>query len=93
MNSTRSLRPCQTAAALLFSATFSSEIRLAVLASCCRDPLLIDIQARRTLQPIVRQWIIPVDRSATTELFIHLLRREQWGQYWCSPKNPQRSIS
>lgn len=64
---------------LLFSATFSSEIR-SLSGELLRDPLLIDISPPNTAAKSVRQWIIPVDKKRKTELFIHLLRREQWGQ-------------
>tara|TARA_R110000796_G_scaffold99567_1_gene207785 strand:+ start:42611 stop:43873 length:1263 start_codon:yes stop_codon:yes gene_type:complete len=64
---------------LLFSATFSSEIR-SLSSELLRDPLRIDISPPNTAAKSVRQWIITVDKKRKTELFIHLLRREQWGQ-------------
>lgn len=64
---------------LLFSATFSGAIRQ-LADQLLRDPLLIEISPANTTATSVRQWIIPVDKKRKTELFIHLLRSNQWGQ-------------
>jgi superfamily II DNA/RNA helicase len=64
---------------LLFSATFSDPIR-ALAASLLRDPLSIDVSPRNSTVKSIKQWLIPVDKKRKPELFIHLLKKDGWGQ-------------
>jgi len=64
---------------LLFSATFSDQIR-ALSNQMLRDPVRIEATPRNTTVAAVRQWIVPVDKKRKPELFVHLLKRHDWGQ-------------
>jgi superfamily II DNA/RNA helicase len=64
---------------LLFSATFSDEIR-AMAGKLLNDPLSIDISPRNTTVKRIKQWVVPVDKKRKTELFLHLLKTNRWGQ-------------
>ncbi|WP_226417479.1 DEAD/DEAH box helicase [Dechloromonas denitrificans] len=64
---------------LLFSATFSDEIRSMAKARL-RDPLSIEVSPRNTAASSVKQWVIPVDKKLKPELFLHLLKDRRWGQ-------------
>ncbi len=64
---------------LLFSATFSDEIR-AMAGKLLNNPLSIDISPRNTTVQRIKQWVIPVDKKRKTELFCHLLKVNRWGQ-------------
>ncbi|MDD2742105.1 MAG: DEAD/DEAH box helicase [Rhodocyclaceae bacterium] len=64
---------------LLFSATFSDEIR-AMAGKLLNNPLSIDISPRNTTVKRIKQWVVPVDKKRKTELFLHLLKTNRWGQ-------------
>ncbi len=64
---------------LLFSATFSDEIR-AMAGKLLRDPLSIEVSPRNTTVKAIAQWIVPVDKKRKPELFMHLLKQRRWGQ-------------
>ncbi len=64
---------------LLFSATFSDEIR-ALAAKMLHDPLSIEVSPRNTTVKRIKQWIVPVDKKRKPELFCHLLKQRRWGQ-------------
>jgi ATP-dependent RNA helicase RhlE len=64
---------------LLFSATFSDEIRQ-LAGELLRDPLNIEVAPRNTAARTVKQWLIPVDKKRKGELFLHLLAERGWGQ-------------
>jgi ATP-dependent RNA helicase RhlE len=64
---------------LLFSATFSDEIRR-MAGALLVAPLSIDASPRNTAAGRIRQWIVPVDKKRKAELFCHLLRKKRWGQ-------------
>ncbi len=64
---------------LLFSATFSDEIR-ALAGKLLRDPVSIEVSPRNTTVKRIRQWMVPVDKKRKAELFCHLLRQRRWGQ-------------
>ncbi len=64
---------------LLFSATFSDEIRL-MAGQMLNDPLSIEVSPRNVAASSVKQWIIPVDKKRKPELFCHLLRKQRWSQ-------------
>ncbi len=64
---------------LLFSATFSKEIRQ--LASDLLDkPTEIQVAERNTAADGVKQIVHPVDRRRKRELISHLIRTEDWSQ-------------
>ena len=64
---------------LLFSATFSDEIR-ALAGKLLGDPLSIEVSPRNTTVKAIAQWIVPVDKKRKPELFMHLLKKKRWGQ-------------
>ena len=64
---------------LLFSATFSEAIRL-LAGQMLDDPLSIEVSPRNVAASSVKQWLIPVDKKRKTELFCHLLKKQQWTQ-------------
>ncbi|NHZ39468.1 DEAD/DEAH box helicase [Massilia aquatica] len=64
---------------LLFSATFSDEIR-ALAGKLLSDPLSIEVSPRNSTVKRIRQWVVPVDKKRKPELFLHLLKKHRWGQ-------------
>jgi superfamily II DNA/RNA helicase len=64
---------------LLFSATFSDEIR-ALAGTLLKDPVRIEVSPRNTTVKAIRQWVVPVDKKRKPALFLHLLRKNRWGQ-------------
>ncbi len=64
---------------LLFSATFSEAIRQ-MAGELLRDPLSIEVSPRNAAAKSVRQWLVTVDKKRKSELFLHLLRKNRWGQ-------------
>ncbi|SHH01132.1 DEAD/DEAH box helicase [Massilia sp. CF038] len=64
---------------LLFSATFSDEIR-AMAGKLLADPLSIEVSPRNTTVQKIRQWVVPVDKKRKPELFLHLLAKKRWSQ-------------
>jgi superfamily II DNA/RNA helicase len=64
---------------LLFSATFSDQIR-AMAGKLLRDPLGIEVSPRNTTVKAIAQWVVPVDKKRKPELFMHLLKKQRWGQ-------------
>ena len=64
---------------LLFSATFSDEIK--TLADNLLDsPALIEVARRNTTAELVAQKIHPVDRDRKREMLTHLIRQYSWFQ-------------
>ncbi|MDR9231620.1 DEAD/DEAH box helicase [Burkholderia multivorans] len=64
---------------LLFSATFSDEIK-ALADSLLDSPALIEVARRNTTAETVAQKIHPVDRDRKRELLTHLIREHNWLQ-------------
>ncbi|HDR9045512.1 TPA: DEAD/DEAH box helicase [Burkholderia vietnamiensis] len=64
---------------LLFSATFSDEIK-ALADSLLDSPALIEVARRNTTAETVAQKIHPVDRDRKRELLTHLTREHNWFQ-------------
>ena len=58
---------------LLFSATFSDEIRR-LSREFLRDPAIVEVAARNATAAAVREVLYPVDRELKLELFEHLVR-------------------
>ena len=64
---------------LLFSATFSSDIKR--LADGLLDnPALIEVARRNTASEIVEQLVYPVDRERKRNLLSHLISSQEWKQ-------------
>ncbi|WP_336332860.1 DEAD/DEAH box helicase [Pseudomonas putida] len=64
---------------LLFSATFSEQIRL-LAGLALNDPLSIEVSPRNATASSVKQWLVPVDKKRKVDLFCHLLRKQRWKQ-------------
>lgn len=64
---------------LLFSATFSNEIK-ALADRLLNKPELIEVARRNTSSESVTQHIYPVDRERKRELLSHLIRENDWKQ-------------
>ncbi|MYN15989.1 DEAD/DEAH box helicase [Rugamonas sp. FT107W] len=64
---------------LLFSATFSDEIRK-LAGGMLKDPVSIQVSASNTATKTVKQWLIPTDKRRKPELLLHLLKKLRWGQ-------------
>ena len=64
---------------LLFSATFSGEIR-SLASGLLNDPIKIEISPKVTTAEKVEQSIYEVDKTKKTELLIHLVGTNNWEQ-------------
>ena len=64
---------------LLFSATFSGEIRT-LANGLLKNPIQIEINPQTTTAEGVKQSIFEVDKSKKTELLIHLVGTNNWNQ-------------
>jgi ATP-dependent RNA helicase RhlE len=64
---------------LLFSATFSKEIRQ-LAASLLTDPVEIEVAPRNSTVEKVSQLVHPVDKARKRELLSHLIGTENWRQ-------------
>ncbi|MCL4123520.1 UNVERIFIED_CONTAM: hypothetical protein GTU68_054352 [Idotea baltica] len=64
---------------LLFSATFSPEIRQ-LAKGLVDNPVEISVSPRNTTVKSVEQWICPVDKKQKSPLLCHLINDNQWHQ-------------
>jgi ATP-dependent RNA helicase RhlE len=64
---------------LLFSATFSDEIR-ALATGLLHDPLAIQVTPRNSTVEAVAQKVLPVDAKRKSELLAHLIKSNSWYQ-------------
>ena len=64
---------------LLFSATFSDEIR-ALAKTVVNDPIEVSVTPKNSTAVTVEQTIIPVDKSSKAAALIHLLKENPWNQ-------------
>lgn len=64
---------------LLFSATFSDEIRTLVK-GILNQPVEIDVAIRNATASAVKQTVHPVDKGRKTDLLSHLIHKNKWGQ-------------
>ena len=64
---------------LLFSATFSDEIRT-LANSLLKNPLSIQVTPSNTTVPRIKQVIHPVCRGKKKEVLLHILNSNQWNQ-------------
>jgi ATP-dependent RNA helicase RhlE len=73
---------------LLFSATFSDEIR-SLAGSILRDPATVEVARRNTPAELVAQVAHPVARDAKRDLLAHLVKSGDWRQVlvFCKTKH------
>ena len=64
---------------LLFSATFSDEIRK-LSADFLRDPQEVSVAPRNATAELVEQIVFPVDRERKRELLVNLIQNRNWNQ-------------
>ncbi|MBC8316598.1 MAG: DEAD/DEAH box helicase [Desulfobulbaceae bacterium] len=64
---------------LLFSATFSSDIRK-LADGLLKKPVQIEVGPRNSAVKSVKQWVYEVDKAKKPALLSHLLRNKGWGQ-------------
>lgn len=64
---------------LLFSATFSDEIRT-LAKKITHHPVEIDVSPRNSTVQSIKQLVHPVDKARKTELLIHLIKQKNWYQ-------------
>ena len=64
---------------LLFSATFSDDIRN-MAGARLRDPLSIEVSPRNTAAKTVTQWVVPCDKKRKTDLLLFMRKDRGWGQ-------------
>jgi len=64
---------------LLFSATFSNEIK-AFASTLLNQPVLVEVASQNATSDLVTQKIFPVDRDRKRELLTHLIKTHNWYQ-------------
>ncbi|BBJ24459.1 DEAD/DEAH box helicase [Candidatus Nitrotoga sp. AM1P] len=64
---------------LLFSATFSNEIKM-LADGLLNKPALIEVARRNATAELITQKIYPVDRERKRELLTHLIKKYNWHQ-------------
>ncbi|RKF18824.1 DEAD/DEAH box helicase [Alginatibacterium sediminis] len=64
---------------LLFSATFSEEIR-ELARNLVNSPVEISVTPRNAAAKSVTQWLVPVDKNAKSRLLVHLIKDQNWQQ-------------
>ncbi len=64
---------------LLFSATFSNEIRK-LAKGIVHNPQEISVTPRNAAAVSVKQWLAPVDKKQKSALLIHLIKENSWHQ-------------
>ncbi|AMO99768.1 helicase conserved C-terminal domain protein [Collimonas arenae] len=64
---------------LLFSATFSDEIKL-LADNLLNSPAMIEVARRNSTVEVIQQKIHPVDRDRKHPLLAHLIKTHQWSQ-------------
>lgn len=64
---------------LLFSATFSDEIR-ALAKGLVNNPVEVSVAKANTTAETVEQWVCPVDKSKKSALLAHLIKSNDWRQ-------------
>ncbi|GAC19954.1 DEAD/DEAH box helicase [Paraglaciecola arctica] len=69
----------KTRQTLMFSATFSNEIK-SLARGMLNSPLLIDVAAANSTVEKVKQKLHPVDKSRKGEMLIHLIKKNKWRQ-------------
>ncbi|GAB1233480.1 DEAD/DEAH box helicase [Ferrigenium sp. UT4] len=64
---------------LLFSATFSDEIKL-LAEGLLHNPALVEVARRNATAELIEQRVYPVDRERKRELLTHLIKEHNWFQ-------------
>ncbi|GAB3313453.1 DEAD/DEAH box helicase [Haliea atlantica] len=64
---------------LMFSATFSREIR-ELSGGYLRDPAQVEVSPANATADTVEQWVYPVDKQRKAALLCHLVNEERWEQ-------------
>jgi len=64
---------------LMFSATFSKEIK-ALAKSMINNPVYVEVAAANSTADTVNQLIHPVDKSRKREVLVHLIKENNWHQ-------------
>ena len=64
---------------LLFSATFSDEIRT-LAKGLVNNPVEISVTPRNTTVSKIKQWLVPVDKKSKPALLVNLIKEKQWSQ-------------
>ncbi len=64
---------------LLFSATFSKEIK-ALASGLLREPVLVEVARKNSTSEQISQKVYPVDKSRKRELLAQLIKRKNWEQ-------------
>ncbi len=64
---------------LLFSATFSNEIRT-LAKGMVKNPVEISVTPPNSTVKSVEQWLVPVDKSKKSALLTHLIKENNWSQ-------------
>ncbi|MCE3043895.1 DEAD/DEAH box helicase [Legionella sp. 16cNR16C] len=64
---------------LLFSATFSDQIR-SLVKNILNNPVEIDVAPRNTTVATIKQTVHPVDKGRKAALLGHLIHKNKWGQ-------------
>ncbi len=79
---------------LLFSATFSPEIRL-LAKQLVNDPVEISVAAENTTASTIEHWLIAVDKNKKGSLLHHLITSEQWPQVlvFCRTKHGANKLT
>jgi ATP-dependent RNA helicase RhlE len=79
---------------LLFSATFSKEIKK-LTNDLLKSPALVEVATRNTASELVTQVVHPVDKSRKRELLSYLIGSNQWQQVlvFCRTKHAANRLS
>lgn len=64
---------------LLFSATFSNDIR-ALAKNIVHNPVEVSVATANATADKIEQWVYPVDKSKKSSLLTHLIKQNQWSQ-------------
>ncbi|WP_163932423.1 DEAD/DEAH box helicase [Paraferrimonas sp. SM1919] len=64
---------------LLFSATFSNEIR-ALAKGLVNNPVEVSVASPNTTAKTIEQWVYPAERSKRAALLVHLVKDNDWQQ-------------
>ncbi|MCX2981937.1 DEAD/DEAH box helicase [Halieaceae bacterium IMCC14734] len=64
---------------LMFSATFSKEIRQ-MAGQFLKDPKQVEVNPANATAELVKQWVHPVDKKRKAELLCHLINSKAWNQ-------------
>lgn len=79
---------------LMFSATFSPEIRK-LAKGLIHDPVEVSVSPPNAAAKSVEQWVVPVDKSKKSALLIELIQRHSWYQVlvFCRTKHGANKLA